>query len=112
MDDIDDGMMRLQIRLYREEDPKLFDELNAMSSSKKRSRRVKQLLRDGLLAEEGIITKTVREAPTASANAPIVVAAPTTKATSNQFTQTNFASGLSINPGVHFAPRMRVANES
>lgn len=112
-----DSMIRLQIRLYREEDPKLFDELSAISSRIKRARRTKQLLRDALLAEEGIVPKKAHEVASTSNQtsepvSPIVIGSSAKKAISDSFEQSNFATKLSIKPGLHFAPRMRVANES
>ena len=117
LDDADD-MMRLQIRLYREEDPKLFAELRAIPSSKKRSRRIRQLLRDALLAEEGVVPKTVAK-PESQGSRPLVPDTPaedqtsSAKSVANYFEQSDFAGRVSIMPGVHFTPRiLRVANES
>ena len=48
-----DQLLRIQVRAYRSEDPRLFAVLSNLSPAMRR-RRVLQLLRNALLAEEGL----------------------------------------------------------
>lgn len=117
MKDDSENMMRLQVRLYREEDPKLFAALSAITQTM-RARRIRQLLRNALLAEEGlsqdISSRSGREATTETKfpASDKSLAAPSPAPTSDPFEQSNFDGHVSIMPGTHFSPRLlRVGNE-
>lgn len=53
MADTPEDMMRLQIRLYRADDPRLFAELESLST-KRRHRRVRQLMHDAFHGIGGV----------------------------------------------------------
>ena len=116
MKDDSENMMRLQVRLYREEDPKLFAALSAITPTM-RARRIRQLLRNALLAEEGVIQDSSRSGREATTEAKFPasdksLAAPSPAPTSDPFEQSNFDGHVSIIPGTHFPPRLlRVGNE-
>ena len=116
MKDDSENMMRLQVRLYREEDPKLFAALSAITPTM-RARRIRQLLRNALLAEEGVIQDSSRSGREATTEAKFPasdksLAASSPAPTSDPFEQSNFSGQVSIMPGTHFSPRLlRVGNE-
>jgi len=81
-----EDMMRLQIRLYRADDPRLFAELESLST-KSRYRRVRQLMHD---AFHGI--GVVPTSPHAEAPRPSLTIVGKAKADVADLAQTDFAA--------------------
>lgn len=118
MSDDSNDMMRVQIRLYREEDPRLFALLSALSPTV-RARRIRQLLRNALLAEQGVSHEAIAKgngrdvpsepkAPTAGKT----TAVPPPALVDDSFEQSDFNGQVTIMPGTHFAPKLlRAGNE-
>lgn len=107
-----DPLLRIQVRAYRSEDPRLHAALCNLTPAMRR-RRVLQLLRDALLMEEGLSVErgaNTTQKPVATADSPPIPTADASKP-SSRHNQAEFGPALSM-AGLFSTPAsMRSLNE-